>query len=824
MYLSPKVSQRRLREAQLARNNRAEVVKALSQGQITRRDLFKWGLFTSAGLLLNKNGFSPYARSAFAAEPTGAPPTPLNGAVPFTQRMPRLHYVPPVPLTKIVKPNGEWEAQWPTGLLPQPMPNAKRLSWHTDFSTHPADNTPANPFINPITHRGPMEGRPPGEWFGHQRWKEFFPQVGYALSLNGCAPGVKFHPAWAEQQPNKVWPMYEFYGWGSSAPLPPCLFKARYGEPILMRMYNNLPGDRVENGGFGRNEIATHIHNAHVAAESDGASNAYHFPGTFYDYHWGMTLARHDDNNRDATDRRASGPDGHGGLIHVPGDFREVQGTLWFHDHRFFFTSENVYKGNAAMINFYSGPDRGNEILTDGVNLRLPSGSLLDWGNIDFDVNIMIGDLATDPDGQYFFDIFNTDGFLGDQLHANYAWRPYMEVLPRKYRLRLINCSMSRFIQLVLADASGRPIPFQFIANDGNRVANPLWMTQLDQQSTAERYDIVVDFSRFRVGDKVTLVNLLQQTDGRKPDKALRLADALARKSVDTCVGPVMEFRIVGEVESVDVPGHIHRAGDPDPSQVPQTLTERIPIVAPARTRHIEWAKGSGDSKDPFTEQCIPDCGEKEAFPWVVKVNGEAAHSLNANRISLLIPKPGEVEHWTYQNGGGGWDHPIHLHFEEGVTMNRGTRSIPPTERLARKDVWRLRPSGEVQFQVKFGEYGGAYVNHCHNTVHEDFAMLLRYQVLTDKDNPKSSNVHVEIIPTPIPSPDGCTYMTPEVLPEGVPSGSSVAVSQDNSGSSGVADSGTPPPSGNSGSGSGGGTSTTSGSSGSGSGKSGKRK
>jgi hypothetical protein len=164
------------------------------------------------------------------------------------------------------------------------------------------------------------------------------------------------------------------------------------------------------------------------------------------------------------------------------------------------------------------------------------------------------------------------------------------------------------------------------------------------------------------------------------------------------------------------------------------------------------------------------------SFPWTIKVNGETSHSANGNRISLLIPKPGEVEHWTYQNGGGGWDHPIHLHFEEGVTMERNTPIIAQ-EHLVRKDVWRLHPSGSVKFQVRFGEYGGAYVNHCHNTVHEDFAMLLRYQILTDKDNPKSSNVHIDIIPTPIPSPDGCTYMTPDVLAEGNPLGNQVTVS-----------------------------------------------
>ena len=218
-YLPPDASKRRVREAQHARNNRAEIVKALSQGQITRRDLNKWGLFTAAGLLLCKNGLSPFATSAFAQDATGVPATPVNGAVPFTQPLSRLHDVPSVPLTKRVQPTGEWDAIWPTGLLPEPMPSAKRLSYHTDFTAHPAGNTAANPFINARTQRGPMEGRPPGEWFGHQRWKEFFPQAGYALALGECTSGVKFHPAWAERASNKVWPMYEFTGWGGEGPV-----------------------------------------------------------------------------------------------------------------------------------------------------------------------------------------------------------------------------------------------------------------------------------------------------------------------------------------------------------------------------------------------------------------------------------------------------------------------------------------------------------------------------------------------------------------------------------------------------------------------------
>src|SRR4029450_5156506 len=185
---------------------------------------------------------------------------------------------------------------------------------------------------------------------------------------------------------------------------------------------------------------------------------------------------------------------------------------------------------------------------------------------------------------------------------------------------------------------------------------------------------------------------------------------ALAGRSDDPTIGAIMEFRVVSSVESVDVPGQAltiaNSCGSNDRSQVPAVLTEQIPIVTPVRTRVVEFGRsGTGDSRDPVSGQCTPDCPETANFPWTIKIKGETAHSFNANKISLLIPKPGEIEHWTYINGGGGWDHPIHLHFEEGVTMDRGSDTIPSTEKLVRQDVWRLRPSGRVKFQVQFGEF-----------------------------------------------------------------------------------------------------------------------
>lgn len=770
MYLKRTAPQNRIREAERARENRAEIVKALSTGEISRRDLVRWGLLTTTGVLACKHGLSPFAKSAYASDkiPTGTPPSPLFGALPYTQPMPRLTLPEKHSLTQR-KINGELDAAFPSAINEK---NAKRLSWHTEFSNIGSNyfsNPRATAYVNRRTLRGPCEGRPPGEWFAHQRWEECFPQAGYVMSLGQVESGIKFHPNMPDQAPDTVWP-FNSGGLGTRGTLPPPLIKVRYGEPVITRIYNNLPINRASNGGFGRNEPSIHNHNAHNGAASDGANNAYFFPGQFYDYHWGTCLARADTYLTDPTltsipnfELRASGIDDNGNAFPVPGDFRELQGTLWFHDHRFFFTAENVYKGSLGMLNYYSGPDRGHEGRDDGINHRLPSGTRLEWGNIDFDVNLIISDYATDQTGQLFFDIFDTDGFLGDNLLVNFAHQPYFEVLPRKYRFRLLNGAMARFLKLTLVTESNSPVPLTVIANDGNFLPNPVTVNTLLPQGSAERFDIIVDFSGFSAGDRLTLVNTCEHKDGRGPDDYVTVQQALTGQADDPAVGGVMQFVIVNEVESTDVPGQINRATDPDLSQVPAVLTEPLPVVEPVREREIEFKRG--ETLDG--EECFPDCGEKEAFPWQIRIDGESTHFLNANRSSMVIPRPGEVEHWTLKNGGGGWDHPVHLHFEEGLTLGRENTALHPLERFSRKDVWRLGEGGEVKIQVRFGEYGGAYVTHCHNTVHEDFAMLMRFDVLKDDDG--SGDPFVALAPTPDPTPDGVNFLTPEILPEGDP-------------------------------------------------------
>lgn len=70
MWLPKNASKGRIREAENARRNRREVVKARSTGQISRRELLKWGLITAGGALAWKQGLNPFVRSAYASIPT----------------------------------------------------------------------------------------------------------------------------------------------------------------------------------------------------------------------------------------------------------------------------------------------------------------------------------------------------------------------------------------------------------------------------------------------------------------------------------------------------------------------------------------------------------------------------------------------------------------------------------------------------------------------------------------------------------------------------------------------------------------------------------
>ncbi|MFK8329832.1 Ig-like domain-containing protein [Pseudomonas sp. BJa5] len=783
--------------------------------------------------------------------------------------------LPAPPLTFPVPTLGQAPAQDPN-VVARSSPNGNALEAFLKqpglypFPTQYSNTLDRNPwkaqiemFLNRHPVGSPAEGRPPGKGWSHQRWNEFYPQAGFKTAQAGArinqglrdrkqmhnyAAGefgpnglyyrtsdiptalgttkgidTRFHPNFPLQNHKSLWTF--------DGTFPPKLLMVRYGQPIIMRHYNALPIDPSANGGFGLHTLSTHEHNGHSPAESDGFANAYFFPGQYYDYRWPVQLAGYDTINTRAQDPRAAFPCSPGetlfvndaspglktcenGSIKIRGDWRETMSTHWFHDHMMDFTAQNVYKGNAVMMNYYSALDRGNETLQDGVNLRFPSGSVMPWGNRDYDVNLVVADKAWDQNGQLWFNPFNTDGFLGDQVLVNWQYQPKLKVRARSYRFRILNGSVSRYFKFAvvreIAGTSGElkgpsgsnvsyaRVPFHMIANDGNIMehAVPFDGTMdlngdgdsqdnnaiLPLQGIAERYDIIINFAKngIRTGDKLYFVNLMEHQTGKGPSQAISLADVLSEKYKavikQTSNGPEWDKGdpAVGKFLQLLVQSYSGQDASMDPTAYEPAKPGKaeglkmIPLPIDRNSvadqdkikaaRHREFIFGRSDGTD--------------TTPWTIKTDGGLGYSMDPRRISAApqlaneataggFSGDGTLEVWKIKNGGNGWSHPVHVHFEEGIILSRDGKVPPEWEKWARKDVYRIGPdrdsSEEVEMAIRFREFAGTYMEHCHNTQHEDSSMLLRWDI----EHPGQ----FQVMPTPLPGWDGVEYMASVGLP-----------------------------------------------------------
>ncbi len=573
--------------------------RELIAAQFSRREMMKMGLLTGSGLLVAKGGLS-----ARAADPSGGVPL-LNPVSPPTRA-----FIEPLPIPPVRQPVA---------------------------SLNPA------PTVNPNTAAGEGRTRP------HQALTQLPPakiyvnrQVAAQVSMSADLP---LQPIW-----------------GHEGVFPGPTYVARYGEPVLVRNFNQLPSD---NGGFGLASVTTHLHNSHTPSESDGNPCDFFERGQFYDQHYPNALAGFTDPQFAATD----------------GDPRESLSTLWYHDHRVDFTSQNVYKGLAGFYLLYNDKDTGDE--TTG--FRLPGG--------EFDVPMMFNDKIFDPgSGLLFFDLFNLDGILGDRFLVNGKIQPFFQVHPRRYRFRWLNGGPSRFYEFFLTDLNNlsQTIPFWQISNDGNLLPKPIQVNSA-RIAVAERRDVIVDFSQFAPGTSIYLENRLEQVNGRGPTNTILPAGQ---------GNQVLRFDVV-------LPSAT------DNSQDPATITKfydlpTTPISQARITRTFRFERQNGQ--------------------WAIN-----QRFVNCDETRFRV-KQGGSEIWVLQNNSGGWQHPIHIHFEEFQILSRNGQA-PPLFEKSRKDVARLGFNEEIRLFFRFRDFVGRYPMHCHNLVHEDHAMMLLWEIDTVGDN-----------------------------------------------------------------------------------------
>jgi FtsP/CotA-like multicopper oxidase with cupredoxin domain len=340
-------------------------------------------------------------------------------------------------------------------------------------------------------------------------------------------------------------------------------------------------------------------------------------------------------------------------------------------------------------------------------------------------------------------------------------------------------------------NVSYKRIPFHMVANDGNLLEHAVPFdgsmdldndgdkqdhnAVLPTQAIAERYDIVVDFGKYGLknGDKLFFVNTMHHDTGILAKQRIPLADILSERykpvlktkpdgsqewtGGDPTVGKFMQVNVktyAGVDQSMDPYGY-------EPAKPGKAAGSKMIPLWMDRDNPADMAKLQTATRRQFD---FGRAAGTDAAPWTIKADGGIAYNADPRRISAApqlaqdatdggFTGEGTAEVWKIVSGGG-WSHPVHVHFEEGVLLARNGAAPPEWEKWARKDVYRIGGDEEsgnsVEFAIHFREFAGTYVEHCHNTQHEDNSMLLRWDI----EYPGQ----FQVMATPLPTWDGVEY------------------------------------------------------------------
>lgn len=289
-------------------------------------------------------------------------------------------------------------------------------------------------------------------------------------------------------------------------------------------------------------------------------------------------------------------------------------------------------------------------------------------------VPVAITDKILGQDGKLIYPInFQTlmEGVLGDVILVNGAPQPYFEVGTRKMRFIFLNSSTARIYELALDN--GQPL-IQVGAGAG-LLETPQVLSSLEL-GPSDRADIVIDFSESKIGDQIMLKNLLGY--GTTSD--------------------IMRFDVVREeVDDSVIPASLEPHEQLDPAD---SVAERTFV--------FELNKNLDDMKKM----------------WVI--NGEP---YDPEKI-YARPKLGTTEIWTLINNSG-QSHPFHMHLVEFQILGKNFETPADPDLLGIfDDSILLHPGQVVKIIMKWQDFPGKFVLHCHNSEHEDHAMMMQYEVI----------------------------------------------------------------------------------------------
>jgi o-aminophenol oxidase len=426
-------------------------------------------------------------------------------------------------------------------------------------------------------------------------------------------------------------------------------------------------------------------------------------------------------------------------VFHYPNDQRAA--LLWYHDHVMGVTKFDVYAGLAGL--WIVRDDRERELgLPEGPPFEVPL--LIQDRNFDLDRDgNLSGQLVhkTDPEVMEAFPPFTV---------VNGKVWPVLEVRPGIYRLRVLNGSNARTYRLVLIGGGEPQLDriTQIGADHGLlRVPTSLPADGLTLAS-AERADLIVDFSALGPGTELSLLNTASAPfDGT----SYPAAEAEHAADLDGLLPypQVMRFRVVaGEPRSWSIPPGLSDDYEP-PSEKELDGAPRRSVLL------IERELEEGPNMLTMRELGPAEQDATGALVTISDGDETSSHRVVAAHFedgTTFFPMLGQYEVWRLINLTGD-THPIHLHLDpfqilarhaisyeipEGGIEDRDLTAAIKLERdpedhlehaiddneRGLNDTIRVNPNELVEIAVRFNTYSGRYMYHCHILEHEDRDMM----------------------------------------------------------------------------------------------------
>jgi blue copper oxidase len=365
-------------------------------------------------------------------------------------------------------------------------------------------------------------------------------------------------------------------------------------------------------------------------------------------------------------------------------------GTYWYHPHPHEHTGEQVYYGMAGLF-----------IVSDDEEaaLNLPSG--------EYDIPLVLQDRVFDSENQLRYlpngMMDRMMGFLGDTILVNGEPDFTLPVAARAYRLRLLNGSNSRIYKLAWSDGT----PLTVIGTDGGLLESPIQRDYVTL-APAERLELWVDFSENAVGDERVLKSL-PFSGG--------IVDEMMGEEEDAWPLPLgAEFTVLRvqieqpSTESAILPEHLSTIA---PYQLEDAVNAANPRSFTVSMRRMNWMlNGRSFEMEGVSSEETVKLDTLEVWEFINQPAGqgmgmEMAHPMHIHGLQFQV-----IEREMRDAQSAGYEIVRHGYVDEGW-----------------KDVVLLMPGERIKLLLKFEDYAGLYLYHCHNLEHEDMGLMRNYLI-----------------------------------------------------------------------------------------------